>query len=193
MAKKKKESVLIDDISRQIVETKKILADAQKSLAEKTAEVSNLKARLKQLEKSAGLPEDTKSFAGKWFKIEDGTSADEYYKQYYYVIKDRGYKAYSDGTVYRQLTMFNLSTELWSGKSLSDSIIIYQETTHLFEPDDLNQLIPVKPDEIKNEALRNFVAIFKILNNQNILPEEFKPFIVQKRKKKRPIKGVKTR
>ena len=35
MAKKKKESILIDDVSRQIAETKKILADAQKSLAEK--------------------------------------------------------------------------------------------------------------------------------------------------------------
>lgn len=193
MAKKKKESVLIDDISRQIVETKKILADAQKSLAEKTAEVSNLKARLKQLEKSADLPDDTKSFAGKWYKIEDGTSVDEYNKQYYYVIKDNGYKAYSDGTVYRQLTMFDLSTKLWEGKALSDSIIIYQETTYLFEPDDLNQLIPVKLDEIKKEVLRNFVGIFKILNGQNILPEEFKPFTVQKKKKKLPKQGVKTR
>ena len=65
MAKKKKESILIDDVSRQIAETKKILADAQKSLAEKTAEVNNLKTRLKQLEKSANLPDDTKSLAGK--------------------------------------------------------------------------------------------------------------------------------
>ena len=65
MAKTKKETILIDDVSRQIAETKKVLADTQKSLAEKTAEVSNLKARLKQLEKSANLPDDTKSFAGK--------------------------------------------------------------------------------------------------------------------------------
>ena len=87
MTKKKKESILIDDVSRQIAETKKVLADAQKSLAEKTAEVSNLKARLKQLEKSANLPDDTKSFAGKWFKSEDGTSADKYCTNYYYVVK----------------------------------------------------------------------------------------------------------
>lgn len=34
MAKKKK-LILIDDVSRQIAETRKVLADAQKSLAEK--------------------------------------------------------------------------------------------------------------------------------------------------------------
>lgn len=183
MAKKKKEPILIDDVSRQIAETKKILADAQKSLAEKTAEVSNLKARLKQLEKSANLPDDTKSFAGKWYKTEDGTSADKYCTNYYYVIKDHGYKAQSDGTVYRKLTVFNLSMDLWECKSLCDSVMVYQEISQLFAIDDLNHLIPVKTDEIKNGILRNFNGLFKILGSKNILPEEFKPLIVQKKKK----------
>lgn len=184
MAKKKKESILIDDVSKQIAETKKILADAQKSLAEKTAEVSNLKARLKQLEKSADLPDDSKSLAGKWYKTVDGTSVDKNCTNYYYVIKDNGYKAYSDGTVYRKLTMFNLSMDLWDCKSLCDSIMVYQEISQLFEPGELDHLIPVKQDEIKNRVLKNFSGIFKILNSKNILPEEFKPLIVQKRKKK---------
>lgn len=189
MAKKKKESVLIDDISRQIVETKKILADAQKSLAEKTAEVSNLKARLKQLEKSADLPDDTKSFAGKWFKSEYGTSADEYNKQYYYIIKDQGYKSFADGTVYRKFSVFDLNTVLWESEDLCNNISIYRKANRLFEPSDLYSLIPVKPDEIKKEILKKFTGILKILNDQNILPKEFKPLIAQKRKKKRPIKG----
>lgn len=183
MAKKKKESILIDDVSKQIAETKKVLADAQKSLAEKTAEVSNLKARLKQLEKSANLPDDSKSFAGKWYKTVDGTSADKYCNNYYYVIKDQGYKAYSDGTVYRKLTVFDLSMELWTSKSLCDSVMIYQETSQFYEPDELNRLIPVKPDEIKNSVLRNFDGLFKILDGKNILPDEFKPLIAQKKKK----------
>ena len=184
MAKKKKESILIDDVSKQIAETKKILADAQKSLAEKTTEVSNLKARLKQLEKSADLPDDSKSLAGKWYKTVDGTPVDKNCTNYYYVIKDNGYKAYSDGTVYRKLTMFNLSMDLWDCKSLCDSIMVYQEISQLFEPGELDHLIPVKQDEIKNSVLKNFSGIFKILNSKNILPEEFKPLIVQKRKKK---------
>ena len=184
MAKKKKESILIDDISKQIAETKKILADAQKSLAEKTTEVSNLKARLKQLEKSADLPDDTKSLAGKWYKTVDGTSVDKNCTNYYYVIKDNGYKAYSDGTVYRKLTMFNLSMDLWECKSLCDSIMVYQEISQLFEPGELDHLIPVKLDEIKSSVLKNFNGMFKILSSKNILPEEFKPLIVQKRKKK---------
>lgn len=184
MAKKKKESILIDDVSRQIAETKKVLADAQKSLAEKTAEVSNLKARLKQLEKSAEFPGDTKSFAGKWFKSEDGTSTDKYCTNYYYVIKDHGYKAQSYGTVYRKLTLFELSMNLWECKSLCDSIMVYQEISQLFEPGELDHLIPVKLDEIKNSVLRNFVDLFKILDSKNILSEEFKQLIVQKRKKK---------
>lgn len=185
MAKKKKESILIDDISKQIAETKKVLADAQKSLAAKTAEVSNLKTRLKQLEKSADLPDDTKSFAGKWYKTVDGTSVDKNCTNYYYVIKDQGYKAYSDGTIYRKLTMFNLSMDLWECKSLCDSIMVYQEISQLFEPGELDHLIPVKLDEIKNSVLRNFAGIFKILDNKNILPEEFKPLIVQKKKVKK--------
>lgn len=184
MAKKKKESILIDDVSRQIAETKKILADAQKSLAEKTAEVSNIKAKLKQLEKSADLPVDTKSYTGKWYKIIDGTSVDKNCTNYFYVIKDHGYKAYSDGSVYRKLTMFTLSMDLWECKSLSDSIILYQEITELFEPGEVNNFIPVKQDEIKKTIFKNFGSIFKILNSKNILPEEFKPFITQKRKKK---------
>ena len=184
MAKKKKETVLIDDVSRQIAETKKILADAQKSLAEKTAEVNNIKAKLKQLEKSADLPVDTRSFTGKWYKIIDGTSVDKCCTNYFYVIKDHGYKSYSDGSVYRKLTMFNLSMDLWECKSLSDSIIIYREITELFEPGELDHFIPVKQDEIKKNTFKNFGSIFKILNVQNILPEEFKPFITQKRKKK---------
>ena len=183
MTKKKKESILIDDVSKQIAETKKVLADAQKSLAAKTAEVNNIKARLKQLEKSADLPDDTKSFAGKWYKTVDGTSVDENCTNYYYVIKDHGYKAYSDGTVYRKLTTFNLSMDLWECKSLCDSIMVYQEITELYEPGDLDHLIPVKLDEIKNKVLRNFGGIFKILSSKNILPEEFKPFITQKKKK----------
>ena len=184
MAKTKKESILIDDVSRQIAETKKVLADAQKSLAEKTAEVNNIKAKLKQLEKSANLPVDTRSFTGKWYKIIDGTSVDKNCTNYFYVIKDHGYKAYSDGTVYRKLTMFNLSMDLWECKSLHDSIGIYQEITELFDPGELDHFIPAKLDEIKKEALRNFGGIFKILDSKNILPEEFKPFITQKRKKK---------
>jgi hypothetical protein len=185
MAKKKKEPILIDDVSRQIAETKKILADAQKSLAEKTAEVSNLKARLKQLEKSANLPEDSKSFTGKWFKSEDGTSADKYCTNYYYVIKDYGYKAQSDGTVYRKLTVFNLSMDLWECKSLCDSVMVYQEISQLYEPGELDHLIPVKTDEIKNSVLKNFRGMFKILSSKNILPEEFKPLIAQKKKVKK--------
>ena len=184
MAKKKKESILIEDVSKQIAETKKVLADAQKSLAEKTAEISNLKARLKQLEKSADLPDDSKSLAGKWYKTVDGTSVDKNCTNYYYVIKDNGYKAYSDGTVYRKLTMFNLSMDLWECKSLCDSIMVYQEISQLFEPGELDHLIPVKIDEIKNSVLKNFSGMFKILNSKDILPEEFKPLIVQKRKKK---------
>ena len=112
MTKKKKESILIDDISRQIAETRKVLADAQKSLTEKTAEVSNLKARLKQLEKSVNLPDVTESFAGKWFKSEVGTSAVVYNKHYYYIIKDHGYKSFSDGTVYRNLSTFVLNIKV---------------------------------------------------------------------------------
>lgn len=185
MAKKKKESVLIDDVSKQIAETKKVLADAQKSLAEKTTEVSNLKARLKQLEKSADLPDDTKSFAGKWYKVIDGTSVDKNCTNYFYVIKDHGYKAYSDGTVYRKLTMFNLSMDLWECKSLCDSIMVYQEITELFEPGELDHFIPVKPDEIKNSVLKNFSGIFKILGSKDILPDEFKPFITQKKRTKK--------
>lgn len=185
MAKKKKESILIDDVSKQIAETKKVLADAQKSLAEKTAEVSNLKARLKQLEKSADLPDDTKSFAGKWYKTVDGTSVDKHCTNYFYVIKDHGYKAYSDGTVYRKLTMFNLSMDLWECKSLCDSIMIYQEITELFEPGELDHFIPVKLDEIKNGILRNFGGLFKIIDSKNILPEELKSFITQKKKAKK--------
>lgn len=185
MAKKKKESILIDDISKQIAETKKVLADAQKSLAAKTAEVSNLKTRLKQLEKSADLPDDTKSFAGKWYKTEDGTSADKYCTNYYYVIKDHGYNAQSDGTIYRKLTAFNLSMDLWESKSLCDCVMIYQEISQLFAIDELNRLIPVKTDEIKNGVLRNFNGLFKILGGKNILPEEFKPLIAQKKKVKK--------
>lgn len=184
MAKKKKESILKDDISMQIAEAKKVLADAQKSLAAKTAEVSNLKARLKQLEKSADLPDDSKSLAGKWYKTVDGTSVDKNCTNYYYVIKDHGYKAYSDGTVYRKLTTFNLSMDLWESKSLCDCVMIYQEISQLYEPGELDHLIPVKTDEIKNSVLRNFNGLFKILDDKNILPEEFKPLIVQKRKKK---------
>jgi hypothetical protein len=183
MAKKKKETILIDDISKQIAETKKVLADAQKSLAEKTAEVSNLKARLKQLEKSANLPEDTKSFVGKWFKSEDGTSADEYNKQYYYIIKDHGYKSFSDGTVYRKLSIFDLNMVLWESEDLGNDINIYRKIDKLFDPSVLDSLIPVKPDEIKKEILEKFTGILKILNGQNILPKEFKPLIAQKRKK----------
>ena len=185
MAKKKKESILIDDVSKQIAETKKILADAQKSLAEKTAEVSNLKVRLKQLEKSADLPDDTKSYAGKWYKTVDGTSVDKNCSNYYYVIKDHGYKAYPDGTVYRKLTIFNLSMDLWECKSLCDSIMIYQEITELYEPGELDHFIPVKLDEIKNRVLKNFTGIFKILGSKNILPDEFKQFITQKKKVKK--------
>lgn len=185
MAKKKKESILIDDISRQIAETKKVLADAQKSLAEKTTEVSNLKTRLKQLEKSADLPDDTKSLAGKWYKTVDGTSVDKNCTNYYYVIKDNGYKAYSDGAVYRKLTLFNLSMDLWECKSLCDSIMVYQEISQLFEPGELDHLIPVKLDEIKNSVLKNFSGMFKILNSKNILPEEYKPLIAQKKKVKK--------
>ena len=185
MAKKKKESILIDDVSRQIAETKKVLADAQKSLAEKTAEVSNLKARLKQLEKSADLPDDTKSLAGKWYKTVDGTSVDKNCTNYYYIIKDNGYKAHSDGTVYRKLTVFDLSMDLWECKSLCDSIMVYQETSQFYEPSELDHLIPVKLDEIKNSVLKNFNGMFKILNSKNILPEEFKPFITQKKKGKK--------
>jgi hypothetical protein len=184
MAKKKKESILIDDVSKQIAETKKVLVDAQKSLAEKTAEVSNLKARLKQLEKSADLPDDSKSLAGKWYKTVDGTSVDKNCTNYYYVIKDNGYKAYSDGTVYRKLTLFNLSMDLWECKSLCDSIMVYQEISQLFEPGELDHLIPVKLDEIKNSVLKNFSGMFKILSSKNILPDEYKPLIAQKRKKK---------
>ena len=184
MTKKKKESILIDDISRQIAETKKVLADAQKSLAEKTAEVSNLKARLKQLEKSADLPGDSKSLAGIWYKTEDRTSVDKYYTNYYYVIKDHGYKAQSDGTIYRKLTVFDLSMDLWDCKSLCDSVMVYQEISQLYEPSELDRLIPVKLDEIKNSVLKNFNGMFKILSSKNILPEEFKPLIAQKRKKK---------
>lgn len=176
MVKKKKETILIDDISKQIAETKKVLADAQKSLAEKTAEVSNLKARLKQLEKSADLPDDTKSFAGKWYKTEDGTSVDEYNKQYYYIIKDHGYKSFSDGTVYRKLSLFDLNM-------VFNDISIYRKIDKLFDLSDLDSLIPVKPDEIKKEILKKFTGILKILNGQNILPKEFKPLIAQKRKK----------
>ena len=184
MAKKKKESILKDDISMQIAEAKKVLADAQKSLAAKTAEVSNLKARLKQLEKSADLPDDSKSLAGKWYKTVDGTSVDKNCTNYYYVIKDHGYKAYSDGTVYRKLTTFNLSMDLWESKSLCDCVMIYQEISQLYEPSELDHLIPVKLDEIKSSVLKNFNGMFKILSSKNILPEEFKPLIVQKRKKK---------
>ena len=180
---KKKESVLKSDISKQIAETKKVLANAQKSLAEKTAEVSDLKAKLKKLEKSAGLPEDSKSLAGKWFKSEDGTSVDEYNKQYYYIIKDHGFKIYNDGTVYRELTMFDLNMALWESKDLLSSIGIYRETTELFDPGELDFLIPVKPDEIKKEVLKKFTGILKILNDQNILPKAFKPFVAQKKKK----------
>lgn len=183
MAKKKKETILIDDISRQIAETRKELADAQKTLAEKTAEVSDLKARLKQLEKSANLPDDSKSFTGKWYKTVDGTSADEYSKQYYYIIKDHGYKSFSDGTVYRKLTMFDLNMALWESEDLCNNICIYRKIDNLFEPGDLDHLIPVKLDEIKKEILKKFTEILKILNGQNILPEEFKPFITQKKKK----------
>lgn len=182
MAKKKKESILIDDISRQIADTKKVLADAQKSLAEKTAEVSNLKARLKQLEKSADLPDITKSFTGKWFKTEDETSADKYNKQYYYIIKDHGYKAYSDGTVYRKLTVFDLNMALWESEELCNNISVYRKIDNLFEPEEIDHLIPVKPDEIKKEILKYFTGIHKILNGQNILPEEFKSLIAQKKK-----------
>ena len=184
MAKKKKESILIDDISKQIAETKKVLADAQKSLEAKTAEVSNLKARLKQLEKSANLPDDSKSLAGKWYKTLDGTSVDKNCTNYYYVIKDHGYKAYSDGTIYRKLTLFNLSMDLWECESLCDSIMVYQEISQLFEPGELDHLIPVKLDEIKNSVLKNFNGMFKILSSKNILPDEYKPLIAQKRKKK---------
>jgi len=186
MAKKKKEEkqILVDDISRQIVEAKKMLATAQKSLAEKTAEISDIKARIKQLEKSADLPVDTESLAGKWYKIVDGTAVDKNCTNYFYIIKDHGYKAYSDGTVYRKLTMFNLSMDLWECKSLHDSIGIYQEITELFEQGEINNLVPAKLDEIKERVLKNFGGIFKILDSKNILPEEFKPFIVQKRKKK---------
>lgn len=181
---KKKESTLKNDISKQIAETKKVLANAQKSLAEKTAEVSDLKAKLKQLEKSAGLPKDSKSLTGKWFKTENGEPTDEYNKQYYYVIKDHGFKAYKDGTVYRKLTMFDLNMSLWENKDLLSSIGIYRETTELFDPGELDFLIPVKPDEIKKEVLKKFTGILKILNDQNILPEAFKPFVVRKDKKK---------
>lgn len=185
MAKKKKESILIDDISKQIAETRKVLADAQKSLAEKTAEVSNLKTRLKQLEKSANLPDVTKSFTGKWFKSEDGTSADENNKQYYYIIKDHGYKSFSDGTVYRKLSMFDLNMALWESEDLCNNISVYRKIDNLFEPGELDHLIPVKPDEIKKEILKYFTGIHKILNGQNILPEEFKSLIVQKKRTKK--------
>lgn len=185
MAKKKKESILIDDVSRQIAETKKVLADAQKSLAEKTTEVSNLKARLKQLEKSADLPDDTKSLAGKWYKTVDGTPVDKNCTNYYYVIKDNGYKAYSDGTVYRKLTLFNLSMDLWECKSLCDSVMVYQEISQLFEPGELDHLIPVKLDEIKNSVLKNFSGMFKILSSKNILPDEYKLLIALKKKVKK--------
>lgn len=185
MAKKKKESILIDDISKQIAETKKVLADAQKSLAEKTAEVSDLKARLKQLEKTADLPVDIKSITGKWYKNPDGTDVDKYNKRYFYVIKDHGFKTYTDGTVYRKLTLFDVDMELWDSKDIQDSIGIWKEITELFGPEDINNFIPVKLDEIKNEISRNFNGIFKTLNGKNILPDEFKPFIKQKKKVKK--------
>ena len=73
---------------------------------------------------------------------------------------------------------------LWECKSLCDSIMVYQEISQLFEPGELDHLIPVKLDEIKNSVLRNFVDLFKILDSKNILSEEFKQLIVQKRKKK---------
>jgi hypothetical protein len=186
MAKKKKEEkqILVDDISRQIAEAKKMLATAQKSLAEKTAEISDIKARIKQLEKSADLPVDTESLTGKWYKIVDGTAVDIHCKNYMYILKDHGYKAYSDGTVYRKLTFFDLTMHLWECKTLEDNIGIYQEITELFEQGEINNLVPVKIDEIKKEVLRNYIDLFKILNSKNILPEEFKQFITQKRKKK---------
>ena len=185
MAKKKKESILIDDVTRQIAETRKVLADAQKSLAEKTAEVSNLKTRLKQLEKSAALPDVTESFTGKWFKSEDGTSADDYNKQYYYIIKDHGYKSFSDGTVYRKLTMFDLNMALWDCEDLCNNISVYRKIDNLFEPEELDCLIPVKQDEIKKEFLKKFAGILKILDGQKILPEELKSFITQKKRTKK--------
>ena len=81
--------------------------------------------------------------------------------------------------------MFNLSMDLWECKSLCDSIMVYQEITELFEPGELDHFIPVKLDEIKNGILRNFGGLFKIIDSKNILPDEFKPFIKQKKKAKK--------
>lgn len=179
---KEKDSALKNDIFKQIAETRKVLAIAQESLAEKSAEVNKIKAELSQLEMSADLPEDIESLAGKWFKYVDGTSVDESYKQYYYIIEDHGYKSYANGTVYRKLTVFDLSMALWESESLYDEINIYRKTDRLFEPKDFNSLIPVKLDEIKKEILKGFTKIFKVVNSKDILPEEFKPFIAQQKK-----------
>lgn len=186
MAKKKKESIPINDISEQIAETKKALADAQKSLAEKSTEVNNIKSKLKNLEKSANLPVDIKSITGNWYKNPDGLpESDKHHNRYFYIIKDHGFKTYSDGTVYRKLTLFDVDMDLWDCKDIQDSIGIWKEITELFDPEDIINFIPVKLDEIKNELSRNFVGIFKTLNGMNILPEEFKPFITQKKKVKK--------
>lgn len=69
---------------------------------------------------------------------------------------------------------------LWESEDLCNSISICRKANRLFEPSDLDSLIPVKPDEIKKEILKYSTGIHKILNGQNILPEEFKPLIAQK-------------
>lgn len=100
------------------------------------------------------------------------------------MIKDHGYKRYNDGSVYRKLTLFDLNMDLWGSKDLCNDILIYREISELLDPGELDSLIPVNPNEIKKNVLKEFFGIFKFLNDQNILPEAFKPFVARKVKKK---------